>query len=124
MTLASPIPVLRVFDEALAQEFYTGWLGFRVDWAHRFEPTFPVYLQVSRDGATLHLSAHWGDGSPGAKIIIPTDDVDALLAELKSRPSRHSHPAIEDEPWGRTMTLLDPFGNRLVFHQRPAGRDA
>lgn len=38
---------------------------FRVDWEHRFEPGFPLYLQVSRDGLVLHLSEHHGDGSPG-----------------------------------------------------------
>ena len=124
MTLRSPIPVLRVFDEALAREYYAGWLGFQVDWEHRFGPGFPVYLQISRGGAILHLSGHWGDGSPGAKVMIGTDDVDALLAELNGRPTPHCHPAIEDEPWGRTMTLPDPFGNRLVFHQAPASEGA
>jgi hypothetical protein len=32
---------------------------------HRFEPGFPLDLQVSRDGLVLHLSEHHGDGSPG-----------------------------------------------------------
>ena len=33
------IPVLRIFDEAKAKEFYLGFLGFTMDWDHRFGPT-------------------------------------------------------------------------------------
>jgi uncharacterized glyoxalase superfamily protein PhnB len=31
MTLEPPIPVLRVFDAALAKAFYADWLGFKID---------------------------------------------------------------------------------------------
>jgi len=40
------IPILRSFDEAKAREFYLGFLGFKVDWEHRFEPGLPLYMQV------------------------------------------------------------------------------
>ncbi|HSE03118.1 MAG TPA: glyoxalase superfamily protein, partial [Methylomirabilota bacterium] len=43
------VPIFRVFDLDKARDFYVGFLGFQVDWEHRFEPTAPVYLQVSRD---------------------------------------------------------------------------
>ena len=124
MTLQSPLPVLRIFDEALALQYYVGWLGFHIDWTHRADPAAPVYIQISRGGTVLHLSSHWGDCSPGAKVLIPTDDVDGLLAELNSYPISHYHPAVEEQSWGRTMTLLDPFANRLVFLQRPAGKNS
>jgi len=29
---------LRIFDIAKADEFYQGFLGFSVDWDHRFDP--------------------------------------------------------------------------------------
>ena len=32
------VPVLRSFDEAKAREFYVDFLGFTVEWEHRFEP--------------------------------------------------------------------------------------
>lgn len=35
--LSAPIPVLRVFDESKAREFYVDLLEFAVDWEHRFE---------------------------------------------------------------------------------------
>ncbi|SDD28632.1 hypothetical protein SAMN04489747_0622 [Auraticoccus monumenti] len=39
--LGIPMPVLRVQDAALARGFYVDWLGFTVDFEHRFEPDSP-----------------------------------------------------------------------------------
>ena len=40
-------PILRIFDEAKAREFYVDFLGFKVDWEHRFEPGHAaVYASV------------------------------------------------------------------------------
>ena len=52
------IPVLRVFDIGKADEFYQGFLGFSVDWDHRFDPNAPLYRQISRGDLILHLSEH------------------------------------------------------------------
>jgi len=35
----------------------------------------PLYMQVSRDEVKLHLSEHYGDGSPGAAIRIEVNGV-------------------------------------------------
>lgn len=116
MRLGPVIPILRIFDEAKAREFYVDFLGFRVDWEHRFQPELPLYLQVSRAGCVLHLSEHHGDGSPGVAIRIDTDDVDALQKELIARRYGFARPGVENTPWGRReMQVRDPFGNRLVF---------
>lgn len=61
MRLSSTTPILRIFDEDKAREFYVQFLGFQVDWEHRFEPGLPLYLQVSRDACVLHLSEHHGE---------------------------------------------------------------
>ena len=37
MKFATAIPVLRIFDETKAREFYIDFLGFSLDWEHRFE---------------------------------------------------------------------------------------
>ena len=109
-------PILRIFDEAKAREFYVDFLGFKLDWQHRFEANYPLYLQVSRDGCVLHLSEHHGDASPGAALRIETDALDALHQELLAKNYRYAHPDIEDTPWEtREMSVKDPFGNRLVF---------
>jgi hypothetical protein len=36
MSLGPITPVLRCFDEAKTREFYLDFLGFKVDWEHRF----------------------------------------------------------------------------------------
>lgn len=117
MRLQQPIPILRVFDEAKTREFYTAFLDFRVDWEHRFEPGLPLYLQVSRDGCVLHLSEHHGDCCPGAALRIPTGELDALHALLAAKQYGHARPQIEQMPWGREMSVRDPFGNRLTFFE-------
>ena len=120
MTMMSPIPILRISDEAAAQRFYIDWLRFRVDWEHRFEPDFPLYLQISRDACRLHLSGHQGDCSPGAALRIGCLDVSALLAEFESNTYRTLKPGIETPPWGgKEWTLVDPFSNRLTFYESP-----
>ena len=37
MKVKRTIPLIRIFDEAKARAFYVDWLGFSVDWEHRFE---------------------------------------------------------------------------------------
>jgi hypothetical protein len=56
MRLGRTTPILRIFDEAKAREFYVDFLGFKIDWEHRFEPGTPLYMQVSKDECLLHLS--------------------------------------------------------------------
>ncbi|WP_282340631.1 glyoxalase superfamily protein [Pseudomonas sp. PS02288] len=119
-TLGSPVPILRSFDEARARAFYLDYLGFSVDWEHRFEPGLPLYMQLSRDGCVLHLSEHHGDACPGAALRIPCADLPALHAELRAKDYGFARPGIVETPWEtREMTLHDPFGNRLVFIDTP-----
>jgi uncharacterized glyoxalase superfamily protein PhnB len=109
-------PILRIFDEAKAREFYVEFLGFTVDWEHRFEPGLPLYMQVSKDDCILHLSEHHGDCSPGAATRIETSELDAFHAELTSKQYKYARPGIHTTPWGtREMSVKDPFGNRLTF---------
>ncbi|HSW16941.1 MAG TPA: glyoxalase superfamily protein [Ramlibacter sp.] len=115
MTLSPPIPILRIFDEAKAREFYIDFLGFRLDWEHRFEEGLPLYMQVSRAGCVLHLSAHHGDATPGSALRIHTSELDELQRELLARQYMHARPAIQAQAWGRDMTVTDPFANRLIF---------
>ncbi len=116
MTFAPATPILRIFDEARAREFYVGFLGFKIDWEHRFEAGLPLYLQVSRSSCVLHLSEHHGDCSPGAALRIETADLDGFQAELLAKAYKYARPGIEDTPWGsRDLSVKDPFGNRLTF---------
>ena len=119
MSLGTITPILRFFDEAKTREFYLGFLGFRIDWEHRFEDGAPLYMQVSKDGCVLHLSEHFGDCSPGAAIRITTTDVDAYQAELIAKQYKNARPGVEEMPWGgREMSIKDPSSNRLTFFNR------
>jgi catechol 2,3-dioxygenase-like lactoylglutathione lyase family enzyme len=118
------VPILRIFDAAKTREFYLGFLGFKVDWEHRFAPDLPLFLQVSIGEVLLHLSEHHGDCSPGAKIVIEVEGLADYHAELSARKYGYSRPGLVDEPWGATtMTIADPFFNRLMFTEhRPDAR--
>jgi predicted enzyme related to lactoylglutathione lyase len=112
-------PIFRIFDIEKAKEFYIGFLGFILDWEHRFEEDMPLYMQVSREGLILHLSEHHGDGSPGANIFVRMQGIDALHKEVTSRGYRFMRPGIETQSWGRVMSVIDPFGNRIQFCEGP-----
>ena len=118
MQVVQTIPILRIFDEAKAKEFYLDYLGFHPDWEHRFEPGLPLYLQVSRDGCVLHLSEHYGDACPGSTVFLRVRGLEAFHEEITRKGYRYLRPGIELAPWNaRVMQLNDPFGNRLRFSE-------
>jgi uncharacterized glyoxalase superfamily protein PhnB len=121
MRVSGAVPILRIFDEAKAREFYVEFLGFTVNWEHRFDDDFPIYMQISRDNCLIHLSEHHGDCSPGSALRIETDDVSALNHELLAKQYRYAKPGMESTPWQtKEMTISDPFGNRSIFFERTA----
>ena len=115
------IPILRIFDVAKAREFYIEFLGFTVDWEHRFEPGMPLYMQVSRAGLTLHLSEHHGDACPGSTLFVWTQGLDDFHREITARNYGYLRPGIERTFYGaKCMEVIDPFGNRIRFNERLA----
>jgi uncharacterized glyoxalase superfamily protein PhnB len=113
------IPIIRIFDEAKAKEFYLEFLGMSLDWEHRFEPGFPIYMQVSRGDLVFHLSEHSGDCTPGSKTFVNTDELEALHREVTSQGYRYCRPEITTAPWGdRVFEVVDPFSNRVLFNER------
>ena len=84
----STVPILRSFDEAKAREFYLDWLGFSVDWEHRFEPSLPLYMQVSRNGVVLHLSEHHGDATPGSHVRVEVSGLAAFMPSWRASGTR------------------------------------
>jgi len=72
------MPILRIFDEAKAREFY-------VD---------------SSDECLIHLSEHYGDSTPGAAVRKETSDIDAFHRELIDKRYKYARPGIQDQPWG------------------------
>jgi uncharacterized glyoxalase superfamily protein PhnB len=111
-------PILRIFDERKAREFYCDFLGFNVRFEHRFETGAPLYLGLERNGLFLHLSEHHGDASPGANIFVVTQNVRAFHAELLGKKYAFNRPGLDEMPWGLQMQVHDPFGNRIRFCQQ------
>lgn len=118
-TFGPPTPILRSFDEAKAREFYIDFLGFEVAFEHRLAPDEPLYMGLVRDACRLHLSEHFGDASPGARLRVEVDDIQAYRDTLAAKHYRHARPgAPEPMPWGSLeLAISDPFGNTLIFFQ-------
>ncbi len=86
-----------------------------MDREHRVEPELPAYMRVCREDCVLHLSEHFGDGTPGACLFLPMQGVREYQALLTD---------ICDQPWGwterspRSWSIRDPLGNKLRFSER------
>ena len=114
------IPTLRIFDIAKAREFYIEFLGFKVDFEHRFEPDLPLFMQVSLGDVVLYLSEHHGDCCArrqdcyrNARAWLPT------MPNCWQRNTAMRAPDLSKQPWGATtMTIADPFFNRIEFSER------
>lgn len=118
MQVLQTIPLLRIFDAAKAREYYCGFLGFSEDWTHRFDPTAPLYLQVSREGCVLHLTEHHGDCCPGATVFVRITGLEQFQRELAAKDYPYMRPCLEEAPWNaKLMQVVDPFGNRLRFNE-------
>lgn len=112
------IPIIRIFDDKLARDFYLGFLGMQLDWEHRFEAGYPIYMQVSRGGLVFHLSEHSGDCSPGSKVFVNTSELDDLHQEFSSKEYKYNRPGISKAPWGdRILEVTDPFSNKILFNE-------
>jgi uncharacterized glyoxalase superfamily protein PhnB len=116
--LLRSIPILRIFDVEKAREFYLDYLGFSVDFEHRFHENAPLFMGISRDGLPIFLSEHHGDGTPGTYVRVDLRGVRELHAELKAKQYRYMNAGIQEQEWGRReLTVHDPFGNRLIFSE-------
>jgi catechol 2,3-dioxygenase-like lactoylglutathione lyase family enzyme len=114
------IPALRITDYERSKSFYIDGLGFRVDWEHRFEPGFPVFMQITRDGLTFFLSEHTGDCQVGGLVHLYVANVDDWYRELQSKQITVQDPPHERLTGLRMMTVVDPDGNQLRICTRLA----
>ncbi|WP_136605262.1 glyoxalase superfamily protein [Paenibacillus dokdonensis] len=118
MNLQGIIPILRIFDERKAKEFYMDYLGFKLDWEHRFEQDFPLYIQISMSNIKLHLSEHHGDCSPGSAIRIEVHGIEELHKVLIGKQYNYSRPGLENTPWqSKEICVIDPFANKIIFYE-------
>ncbi len=114
--LGAPVPVLRIQRFEDVRPFYLDYLGFAIEWEHRFEADMPLYARLVRGDACLDLSEHHGDGTPGSVVWIPVADASSLHAELTGKHYPSLRPGLDqDAPGGPTIEVIDPSGNTLRF---------
>jgi catechol 2,3-dioxygenase-like lactoylglutathione lyase family enzyme len=112
------VPILRIFSVEKAREFYVGFLGFAVDWEHRFDAKAPVYMQVSRAGCVLHLTEYHGDCCPGSTVFVRVKGLEEFHREITAKGYGFLRPGVERTCHdSRCMEVIDPFGNRIRFDE-------
>jgi catechol 2,3-dioxygenase-like lactoylglutathione lyase family enzyme len=111
------IPTFGVRDYDTAIDFYIDFLGFRIDWEHRFEPNGPIYMQISKNGLVLHLSES-KRFEKNVIAFVETKNISGFHKELQERNPTRRIPDIEQTKW-KTLQLEieDPFGNLLRFNE-------
>ena len=120
-TFLTTIPIMRSFDVVKAKDFYLGFLGFTVDWEHRFDSSAPVYLQISKGDLLLHLSEHHGDCCPGSTVFVWMKGIEEFHATITSRGYGYMRPGIERTFYNSVcVEVTDPFGNRIRFNEKRA----
>lgn len=111
--IENTIPILPVSDLPDAIAFYTGTLGFKLDWG---DHDGSVIASVSRDGCALMLSDSGPDASP-AWVWIGLED-ETLFHEF-----REAGVKVRQEPrnfsWAYEMKFEDPDGNVLWLGTEP-----
>jgi catechol 2,3-dioxygenase-like lactoylglutathione lyase family enzyme len=121
------IPTVRCRRMETSITFYTQILDF--EWVDgdddKSDPSFSVLM---REGDSLILSSHKGDGTFGQAIVVQTDDVEALLRKFRMRglktpgnpdAPKEVHEGPIDQSWGtREFYVKDPDGNTLRFTQQ------
>jgi catechol 2,3-dioxygenase-like lactoylglutathione lyase family enzyme len=118
------IPTVRCRNMAASIRFYTEVLDFDcVDGGKdEGDPSFSV---IVREGDSLFLSSHRGDGTFGQAIAVLVDDIDDLFRKFRTRGLKtpgdpdapeHVHEGPIDQSWGtREFYVDDPDGNTLRF---------
>ncbi|MDH3582958.1 MAG: glyoxalase superfamily protein [Phycisphaerae bacterium] len=110
----SVIPLLRVADSRRTQSLFE-LLAFRSLWEHQESPEAPRFMEMHRDGVSVFLSEHGGDGPFGVQVYFVVDDADALFQSVQGRDIRCSAEP-HDAAWGHRVFELEDFdGNTLRF---------
>ena len=119
--IGSSIPVIRMLDEEKSRTFYVDFLGFAIEWEHRFSDTSPLYMQIRLGESVIHLNGHAEEDAPITEVRIPVQGIDAYCEHLRSKLSGEEKPSLVDpryEGQDNDMNIYDPAGNLLVFWRR------
>lgn len=112
-----------VSDPERAKRFYTDVLGFTVEDDEPMGPDMRwVRLAPPGGGASITLVT-WFPSMPAGSVrglVYEVDDIDAVHADLTAKGIAFPD-GIQQESWGRYVTLDDPDGNGIVLSQSTDG---
>ena len=110
-----------VTDVDRAKDFYVNKLGFNPDHDQRVNENLR-FVQLTPPGSACSIAIGEGLGitmAPGTQnsiqVVIP--DADAVLEELRAKGVEAE--GVDEQAWGRFITLHDPDGNRWTLQQLP-----
>ncbi|GAA1806625.1 glyoxalase superfamily protein [Agromyces neolithicus] len=111
-----------VTDVDRAKEFYVDKLGFNADHDQRVHEGLR-FVQLTPPGSacSIAIGEELGGGlKPGQQdsIQVVIADADAVLADLHAKGVEAQ--GVDEQAWGRFITLQDPDGNRWTLQQLPA----
>ncbi len=116
---------LRVRNIAMMREFYTGKLGFQVEW----EPDSKnVYLTTGSDNLALHEAqdpiAAGGSLDHIGLLVDQPDHVDEWAEYLRDSGVKLAQEPKTHRAGARSIYFNDPEGNRiqLIFHPPISGK--
>ena len=101
----------------MSLDFYTQKLGFEVrSNMEHFEIEGIRWIELAPPGAaTTVVLSTWQKSKDFGTFILVTTDIEADYAELQAKGLQL--PPLEHEPWGISVTILDPDGNKLLLQQ-------
>lgn len=106
------VTIFPVGDLRRSLDYYTGVLGFTVDWEFH-----GIVAQVSRGPCPIML-VQGDQGHPGTWIWVGVSDADALHRELMDAGATIRQPPT-NHSWALEIQVEDPDGNVLRFGSEP-----
>ena len=110
-------PQLLVADIDRSLEFYTGKLGFDVDF--RYDD---FYVGIIKDGYSIHLKmsetliqeSENRRNREDLDIVFSVDGIEGLYEELSNKSVAFVQ-SLRDMPYGKEFYVADPDGNIMAF---------
>jgi catechol 2,3-dioxygenase-like lactoylglutathione lyase family enzyme len=116
------IPILKCSRIEQSVHFYTKILDFKIVITDE-NLIDPCYVTLKRNGYTLHLSSHSGDGSFGTAVVIQEKNLEDVFKAFKARGLNNTlkisspvHQGVILQTWGTLEFYVDdPDGNTIRF---------
>jgi glyoxylase I family protein len=114
---------INVADVPGAIAFYTEKIGL-VQNATRPDFGFPGAWLDTANGQQVHLIEAAVPANVGQHFALAFDDLDAAVAALRERGLQVSDPSAVGATGRHQAFTVDPWGNAIELHQRPADAEA